>query len=256
MKAVVSVCAGIALVASIIAVNLRLELRKEREATATLQGQPFEAPPPINHPTGPPPEAEVAAALAAEDPEARKLQLAKQRTTIERIYPGLAKELDLSEKEADQLFNLLAEDRLTRMADGSSSSTSDRTLEASIQTLLGSKYTQWQAYQLTFAIRPQVAAMVTQLAQAEGSLSAGQIKGLTTALIAERQRQLQEGMSNSRAPPGNPDDPEYRAQMREESLKRTEENNRRMLEVATPYIDPTQLATLRDQIERQTSVSR
>jgi hypothetical protein len=260
MKAVVFVCAGIALIASIVAVNLRLELRKERAITAVLQGHSSEALTPIDHAALPRPQSTspttVAAVTAAEDPEDQKLQLAQLRTSIERFYPGLAQELGLSEKDADRLIDLLAENQLARTADGSPLAASERKLEDSIQTLLGSRYTQWQAYQQTRGVRPQVAAMVTQLARVEGSLSALQINGLTTDLIAERQRQLKEGMSNPQALPGNPADPGYREQMTKESLKRTEENNHRILEVAALHLNATQLATLRKQLQRQTSVSR
>jgi len=250
MKAVVAVCAGIALVASIVAVSLQLELRKERAVTATLRRQRSEVRSPINHTAAPPPEAAppatVADATSTEDLGDRKLKLAQLRTNIEGFYPGLAQEVGLSKQEADRLFDLLAESQLARMASGSSLAASDRMLEDSIQALLGGRYTQWQVYQQTLSVRPQVAAMVTQLAQAEKSLSALQIKALTTALIAERQRQLQEGMSNQPAP----------SQMMEESLKRKEENNRRMLEVAANYLNATQLEMLREQMERQISVSR
>ncbi len=284
MNKVVSVCAGIALVASIIAVHLRAELRKEREVAAASQRQTTEVLPPVSHPAAPPPDTtlspNMAAATAADtpireqlkDPESRKLQLARLRTTIERSYPGLAQELRLSEDEADRLFDLLAGNQLAGAADGSlltalgdlgnqqealqRREAFDRAQEESIQALLGGNYAQWQAYQQTLPARLQVTVMTTQLAQTGKALTAAQKSAVTTALIAERQRQVEEERFISRPPPGDPAAPGYRTLMMEESMKRAEENNRRNLEAAAPYIDATQLAVLREEMDRLTSMNR
>lgn len=310
MRIVASVCAGIALVASMVAVNSWLELRKERKVNAALHQQRSEAPGSTSLPLSPPTPVAVqttaaSAAPAAEapitrtppstspamaatlgllqnaadrqkellkDPEYRKIQLAQVRASIGRSFPGLAEELGLSEREADKLFDLLAENQLTRMAEGSlpavlggqgdqealraQQALFERKQEESIQAQLGSKYPQWQAYQQTRPARARVTSMSSQLAQAGKPLTEVQNRALTTALIAEQQRQTQEERSTPRPPSGNPADPGYRAQMMEESLKRAEENNRRNLEAAAPYISATQLAALREQMERQTSLTR
>jgi beta-lactamase regulating signal transducer with metallopeptidase domain len=106
------------------------------------------------------------------DPEYRKLVLVKVRPKFERDYPGLARELDLSENEAGRLFDLLADNVITRMAETpipkpilgrpttaeqierqaverrawEIAQASSRRQEESIQALLDDKYAQWQAY--------------------------------------------------------------------------------------------------------------
>jgi hypothetical protein len=96
--------------------------------------------------------------------------------------------------------------------------------------------------------------MSMQLARAEVPLSAEQIKTLTTALIAEQQRQAEEEEHMRQDPRGNPADPRHHAQTAEETLKRREENNRRTLAAVTPYVTAAQLGALRKQMEQQTSV--
>jgi hypothetical protein len=199
------------------------------------------------------------------DPNMQKNLLAQIHVTIGREYPDLAVELGLSESEAERLFDLLADDRLARTMEGSVlggpngdieemrriQQDFDRKREESIRAQLGDRYPQWQAYQQTLPARQQITAMSTQLALAEMPLTATQRQALTAAVIAEWQRHPEEEYS-----PGNPADPGYQAQMAEESLKRAEENNRRTLEAAAPYVDATQLAAMRRQLEGQTSAYR
>ncbi len=111
--------------------------------------------------------------LWLKDPAYRKIVLARVRPKFERDYPGLAQELDLSEKEAESLFDLLAENAIARRAEmpipkpilgkptpgeqierqaeerrrWEIAQASNRRQEESIQALLGDKYAQWQAYQ-------------------------------------------------------------------------------------------------------------
>ncbi len=107
------------------------------------------------------------------DPVYRKLALARVRPKFERDYPNLAQELDLSDREAEGLFDLLADNAITMRAQipapkiilGRPTAdellerqaveqktqevlqASKRRQEESVQALLGDKYEQWQAYQ-------------------------------------------------------------------------------------------------------------
>jgi hypothetical protein len=207
------------------------------------------------------------------DPEYRKLRLAQTRSSMERNYPGLVEELGLSEKEADTLFNLLAENQIAMSAETQLivSGTEDQAAmaersrrqaalrseqEEALRSTLGPKYSQWQGYQQTQSARLRVTSLGTQLAQAGLPLTDAQTRSLTTAMIAEQQRQNQEMRTMARAMPANPADPDYRTKAMEESLKRTEENNRRLVDTAAPHMTARQLAAYREQMEQQAAMSR
>jgi hypothetical protein len=105
------------------------------------------------------------------DPEYRKLVLAEVRPKFERVYPGVAQELGLSEKETESLFDLMTDNAITRekipvpklILGGPTPAelierrdvdrrtmeilqANNRREDESIQALLGDKYMQWQAY--------------------------------------------------------------------------------------------------------------
>jgi hypothetical protein len=208
------------------------------------------------------------------DPEYRKARLAQTRMSIARNYPGLAEELGLSEKEADRLFDQLAENQLNMNGELSLISATasndpaaqqammqrqqamQREGEDAIRNVLGaSKYTQWQDYQQTRPARTRVMSMGTMMAQAGAPLNDTQTKALTTMMIAEQQRQRQDSQTLARNL-GNPSDPEFRTRLQEESMKRQEESNRRILEAAAPTLSTKQLAALREQFEQDDAMRR
>jgi hypothetical protein len=312
MRALLPVCAGIAVVTGFVSVNLWRQLHAERQVNEELRTQlataravrPVVAAPsptiaanvtatPAPTPTpevpackpepAPKPAATTTVATSLQeslnrqnelmkDPEYRKLRLAQTRASIERNYPGLAEELGLSEKEADKLFDLLAENQVAMSAEVQllSVNTEDqaamaemsrrrtelqREQEASLRNLLGGKYAQYQSYQQTMPARSRVTSIGLQLAQIGMPLNETQTRALTAAVIADQQRQRQDAQLAVR-PAGNPTDPEYRAKMMEDALKRTEENNRRLVEAAAPHLNAKQLAAFREQMEQQTAMNR
>jgi hypothetical protein len=315
MKTMASISAGIAVIASIVSVNLWRELRAERQAndelrtqvtaartansapampapvtanlvpTATVNGA---AEAPVCKPESPPKATQTASANALQnslnlqnelmkDPEYRKLRLAQQRMNMERNYPGLAEELGLSEKEAEKLFDLLAENQTAMSAESplpllSANGTQDqpameeamrrrqalqRQHDEALRSMLGGKYSQWQDYQqVSRPARTRVMSMGTQLAQAGLPLTDAQTRSLTPVMIAEQQRQMQEARAMPRTAPVNPTDLDARAKMLEESLKRNEDNNRRMINVVAPHMSAPQLAAYRNQVEQQAAMNR
>jgi hypothetical protein len=208
------------------------------------------------------------------DPEYRKLRTAQNRMNIERNYEGLAEELGLSANDADRLFDLLAEQQTAQTAEDRPISATDaqdqaaraevmrrrealqREQEEALRAMLGSKVTQFQEFQQTRPARNQVRNLGTQLAQAGVPLTQAQSRSLTAVMIAEQQRQMQETRTMPRSVPVNAADPDYRARSLEESLKRTEENNRRLLEAVAPHMTAKQLATYREQMELQAASNR
>lgn len=313
MKALLPVFAGIAVVTSSMSVVLWRDLRTARQANTELRTQLTEArsvaltPAAVAPVVANPEPAAAAATVAAstssapasapvrpasqstaamiensmnlerdlmKNPEYRKLRLAQTRVNMERNYPGLAEELGLSEKEADRLFDLLAEHQTAMSAESQLiglNGTQDqaavqemirrqqamqREQEESIRNMLGGKYSQWQEYQQTRPARSRVTSMGSQLAQAGMPLTEAQTKALTSAMIAEQQRQRQDALLTARSQPINPADPDARARALEETMKRTEENNRRTLEAAAPHLNARQLAALREQNEQQAAMLR
>jgi hypothetical protein len=209
------------------------------------------------------------------DPEYRKLRVAQQRRNAERNFPGLAEALGLSEKEADKLYDLLTEQQVTMSAETqlvvANNGTIDqaamqestrkrqvlqREQEEALRAALGSKYTQYQEYQQTRPARMQVTNFGTQLAQAGVPLTDSQSRALTTVMIAEQQRQRQDAQLMARPVALNPSDPDYRAKMLDDQLKRQEENNRRTIEAVSPHMNAKQVAALRDQMEQSAASLR
>jgi hypothetical protein len=312
MKTLASICACIALITGIVSVSLWRELRTERQANKELRTQfnaarlPSSAPAiaapvaanvaptatataaveaPVCKSDSPPKPTQTAAANSLQnslnmqnelmkDPEYRKLRLAQTRLSIERNYSGLAEELGLSDKEADKLFDLLAEHQIATSAElqllaanGNQDQAAleersrrqqalRREQEEALRAMLGGKYPQYQDYQQTLPARQRVTSMGSQLAQAGLPLSVAQTKSLTTAMVAEQQRQMQEARTTPPTVPVNPTDPDARAKMMEEMFKRSEDNNRRLVEAAAPHMNAAQLAAYRSQIEQQAAMNR
>jgi hypothetical protein len=207
------------------------------------------------------------------DPEYRKAKLAQLRIQLARSNPGLAEELGLSEREANQLFELMANSQLNLASEVTATTATGTTdvaarvqqLQArsreqteAIRTMLGStKYTQYQQYQQTLPARNQVVTMGSQLAAAGQPLSDAQSRALTTVMINEQERQRQQPPLALLAQSASSASSQQRtAQLLEESLRRQEETNRNVLDAASAHLNATQLATLRQQFEQQNAARR
>jgi hypothetical protein len=156
MRSLLSILAGLLVVAGIVSANLWRELRSERHLTADLREQLVEersaarpsaltaqpapelaSPPVAAPPVGAPPTADttpeaapvipiggpippgarpVSAQQLQADPEYRDALLAQTRLQLQNSYPGLIEELRLSATDADELFTLLAENQVRESA--------------------------------------------------------------------------------------------------------------------------------------------
>jgi hypothetical protein len=206
------------------------------------------------------------------DPEYRRLRLAQRRLDMQRSNPGVAEALGLSQTDADKFLDLLAEYQLrsnelpaanaVNASDARAASAEmtrnrqalQRQQDEALVALLGtSGYTQWQEYQTTRGARTQAVSMGSQLLQMGLPLTSAQLKPLTTALIAEQQRQRLE------SPPAVVNagqmDPQARAAAQEQTRLRAEESNRRVLAAVTTSLTPQQLAVFREQFETQAAAS-
>ncbi len=310
MRNLLPVCAGLLVISGIVSVNLWRELRADRQLIAELRAQvaqsnnadrrpmlptqrTIESPPPVasiaktsgDGPIAPPvkvgqsgqPLLPIQNLVNLEsdlmkDPEYRKARLAQTRLNIPRNYPGLAEELGLSEKEADQVFDLLAEQQLNTnlilppnatpeeqraLLDEMRRTTqaSQRKLDEALSGMLGgTKYAQWQDYQQTRGARTQAAQLGTTLASAGMPMSDAQMRPLTAALITEQKRQRDDMQTLMRDI--GPADAQNQARLQEMFLKRQEESNRRILEAAAPHLNAQQLAALRANFETQDAMRR
>jgi hypothetical protein len=207
------------------------------------------------------------------DPEYRKARMAQQRMNIERNFPGLVEELGLSQKEADRVFDILAEsqmnmnyemnalrngaaqpDQATRAEMQRRQQEMQRQQEAEVAALLGpARYAQWQGYEETRGGRQQAVQFGMQLAQVGLPLSDVQQRGLTTVLVAEQKRLMQtlEPMARNM----NQADAQMRQQIEEQAMKLQEESNRRIVDGAAAHLSARQVASLKQQFETQAAMT-
>lgn len=214
------------------------------------------------------------------DPEFRKARLTQLRLDMRRNNPGLADEPGLSERDAEQIYDLLVDNQMRLIDLNTASNTNaagptpreeqarnrellqqqrqglQKQLEQTLATTLGpAKYAQWQQYQENRGARNQALSMSNQLTLMGLPLNNSQMKPLTTVMIAQQQRQRQE-TETLRATFGNQLDPQIRARLQEESIRRSTESNRRLLEAMAPVLTPQQLAVFREQYEAQEVMNR
>lgn len=304
MRNLMLVFAGLAVMAGIVSVNLWRELRAERELTAGLRTQLAEAATPASVPASSTPMRETALASAAptsaatpaakpgaetapavvtapinlalnsremlKDPEYRAARLAQARMTLPQNYPGLVEELGLSREEADQLFDLLAENQVStanQLPIGTNGQIDQAAMQEftrarqeqqaklneSVAALLGSRYGQWQEYEQTRPARMQVTQVGRTLESVGMPITDAQRRPLTAVYIAEQKRQTQERQSMIREVTR---DPQSQARLQEESIKLQAESNRRILEAAASHLSSEQVDALRQSFEQQQAMSR
>jgi hypothetical protein len=209
------------------------------------------------------------------DPEYRRKAAAQLRTALQQDYPGLVEKLGLSPNEADRLFDLLAEQQLElralpplTLANSAPHDPSvlrgmiqvrqetQRRQEESLTSLLGDeRYARWQEYQQTRRARQQVAQQYAAPMKALGQpLNEAQEQALSAVLVAEGRRQQQE-IQRLRAT-GEQPRAVNAAQAMEETARRREESNGRVLAAAKPLLSGPQLESLRTILDQQVAIMR
>lgn len=207
------------------------------------------------------------------DPDFRAAQLAQRRAQLQRTYAALVRELQLTPAQADALFDLMAKQQLARMSEPArmvangqvpgeeaqqamrnAIQENRRAQDAEIATLLGdAAFVQFKEYQDTLGARQRVTQLRAQLAAQGQLLTEEQFKPLITAVAAEQKLQGQQMADREPSTRGN-----AAAQLayREQSLKATEESNRRLVRAASPYLDSTQLEALAALLEQDLAMLR
>jgi len=197
----------------------------------------------------------AAGIVALSQTRSGQTQLARTawRWSLPVQFPDTAKELDLSQHETEELFDLLASQQkklgdysqglLTEAArDPTAREAMQRKLvdqqranEAELTALLGPKYQRWLAYQSSLAVRQQIEELQSRLSTGSNALSTALAQSLIAALTPEALRLDQElrtwdGSEDAVASP----------HLLDQHIKRTLANQRQLLDVASPYLNEAQ----------------
>jgi hypothetical protein len=284
--------AALLLVIGVIGGKLWLELRAEREQGRQLvasAGAPVVPPPPVPAPvagTGTAAEPIVAGAPAAaptqpaEDGVRNLIQGLQEtiqteagqefmrtilETSLRQQYPDLAKELGISQAEADKFIALLAsqgskqaaaganlqadaaQDPAARQEQARQRGQLQQANQAEQAAMLGDAYPKWQAYQQSAGERQRANATAQQQSQLRAAIdfrdnpvSDTQFKALTDALQAEQQRINQES----------------RGQTPRDQMQRMEDEQRRLIDVARVYLNAGQLERYQRHLAQQADMAR
>lgn len=267
--------------------NLRIEKSKNEQlraqlakATSDANGPQFPEPATVVTPTTigmvpSPPTSNIASTAIpgmeaatsrneiAQEFQYRMAQLAQQRLRMQKNFPGVVEAMELSEYEADQLLDFLAEDQKklgTQLAAVGHNGTMDTATaevlsnhdqqqDVEIANLLGAgKVAKWQEYRQSRTARMQSTTLATELAQLGLPLTADQQRSLTSALIVEQNRWMKEEASlASNAGSGDGS--------REQGIRQMNDSNRRILNAAAPSLNAEQLAVLRRKFDSQSSLN-
>lgn len=266
-------------------------LQSERNLADQLRGQLADAraqpvvaapAPPVQLPTAPP----ILAALQArtpggyasvasvgaqrdrmmlEDPGIREARLATIRATFKQRNPLLARELDISEEQADAIVDIIAQGQLRADAlqlelraggdmDAAAIEDMRRQHEAQQQqvqntltSMLGpEKYGQLEAIRQTETARVRMANVRTVLAQSGQPLSTDQALAMTRVMASAQQREEKE-MAQLRSSGQWSQVPE---------VDRAAEGDRRILEDAAGILTAQQIDAVRAQFEKRQEMER
>jgi len=201
-------------------------------------------------------------------PEGRGMVQPMMRAMLAQQYPDLAKELGISQAQADKLLDTIVRQQLDLSADSMDliaggnpdaaqlqeiqrkTQERQRQNEAELSSMLGNKYPQWQEYQTTLAARQQISQLNTVLTASGAPLSDAQSKQLTAALGAEQKRINQE-QGGTAIPTGK-----TREETLDLQLQRISDNNRRLADAASGVLTSAQLDSYRKMLERQENLQR
>ncbi len=209
------------------------------------------------------------------DPEYRQAMRTQQRFGMQQMHPDLARELNISQEQADRLLDLLVDQQLRNMersgdfpADRAPTQEEIAQMQKSMQqrqladraeigALLGSGgEQQWQDYQNSMGARMRVRQLSSALDNAGIPLRDDQRQPLRDAL-AQFERQAQENRQAdvvARQFAGMSFD--ERLGWQEEQLERTEQSYERAREAVSHILTTEQLQTYRDLQDQELAMRR
>lgn len=239
-------------------------------ASASVKAPAAGAAAPAPRPAGPqqnpqanPRQGDVAATMSAmQTPQGQNMVNALMRSMLAQTYPDIAEGMDMSQQEADALFELLARHQSEQTADSMSLVTAQepaarietqrrlsdlaRKQQAELQAHLGDRYGRWEDYRATAAVRQVVNTIKASLAATGNPLSDEQTEKLVVALAPEQKRLLNDEYARSISA-ATIESPNYV----QESLSRTVDGQRRMVELARPHLTAEQFRLYSQQMEQQ-----
>jgi len=201
-----------------------------------------------------------------ENSETHKARLAEVRATLKNRNPLLARELGISEQEADKVFDLMAEGQLRQEALAADLIARGNTADAatvdemrrqqqaqeqqdknSLAALLGQAgYEKLQYVEETQAARTRIVNMTNLLAQSGQPMSTDQALSLTRVMADEQKREEKESQ-------------ELRASGtygQVSQVDRAVEGDRRILDAASGFLSAQQLQTIRTRFEQRQAMER
>lgn len=199
---------------------------------------------------------------AMQTPQGQNMVNALMRSMLAQTYPDMAEGMDMSQQEADALFELLARHQSEQTADSMSLVTAQepaarietqrrlsdlaRKQQAELQAHLGDRYGRWEDYRAMAAVRQVVNTIKASLAATGNPLSDEQTEKLVVALAPEQKRLLNDEYARSISA-ATIESPNYV----QESLSRTVDGQRRMVELARPHLTAEQFRLYSQQMEQQ-----
>jgi hypothetical protein len=199
-------------------------------------------------------------------PEYRDLLRARQRLALSYSHPDLPELLQISEEQADQLLDLLAEQQVREQAASTPTwprhgdaaamqafvertQERQRANEAELAALLGaSKFQEWKEYEQSGMARILV-QQLQQMLPDDARLRSDQLRPLVSA-IAREQRQLFEDRALSLAPGQVPDE-DWQKRVQERQLERMAAANQRILDASASILTPRQLERFGSLLQQQ-----
>lgn len=201
-----------------------------------------------------------------QNPEYRDLLRARQRLGLRQSHQDLAEFLQISKEQADQLIDLLAEQRVREQGEsiptwaGRGDAAAAQAFmqknrerqganEAEIAALLGpSKFEEWKEYEQSGMARFLVQRFASSLPE-DASLRAEQRRSLLRAMARE-QRKMFEDRALS-IPPGQMPDAEWLNRVRGQELERMAAANQRILDAAAQILSQRQLEQLDSMLQQE-----
>jgi hypothetical protein len=201
---------------------------------------------------------------AMSTPEAQDAMRSSMRREMTRMYPDIEQELGITAQEKQKLFDLMADqDRdingmMLAMQDPAAAREmqrkmveEERTHEAKVSALLGSKYPKWEEYKGTVAARQEVDDLRRTLSAGRIPLSETQSTQLVTSFATEMRRNSRDERewNSSSAALNSPD-------LMRETMQREVDSQNRLVDVASRVLSSAQLDRYKRQVEQEANMMR
>lgn len=203
------------------------------------------------------------------DPDYREVMIASNRAALLQFHPDLARELDLSQEQADRMLDIMARQEFESLSQAQPAGSEDdatrrsqelwqarqRRQDEEIRALIGeAKYADWKEYEDQLGVRMEVGQLALRLESTGQPLTEAQERQLVKVIYAERKRLWDEFPSSP--PLSRAASVQERLAESERHLQFVEEKNRRVLEAAPAHLSQAQLGSLRKIYDQEVKIIR